>query len=239
VSGSLTQYAETAANTYGVPYGLFSALIQGESGWNPNSVSNTGAIGLGQILPSTATNPGYGVSGVSANQLYDPQTNLDFSASYLRGLYNQSGSWLGAVTGYNLGPGNVGTGQLPYAGNSNQAAILNAAQQADSGSGSSSGFGDAGFSGLPGTLGSIGGAADPSTGYSAPTLSFGNSGGAGTNSTGQGEDAYGCSGWISTPMACIQSAGAKVGWILLGLGVIVVGVWMLAGSDMPSVSLKE
>lgn len=36
-----------------IPYGLLHAIIEQESMWRPNVISNKGAIGLAQILPST------------------------------------------------------------------------------------------------------------------------------------------------------------------------------------------
>ena len=132
---TLLQEAINAANTYGVPQDLFTAIIQGESSFNPSEVSSTGAIGLGQVLPSTAVAPGYGVPSLANNTtdaaiaLQNPQTNLNFAAAYLSGLYNYFGSWIAAVTHYNDPP----AGQLPYAGNNQQQNILNAATAADAG----------------------------------------------------------------------------------------------------------
>ena len=106
MSGSYYQQLATqAAQSAGVPVDMFLAQIGIESGWDNNSVSSTGAVGLGQILPSTAASPGYGVSPVSPSQLTDPASNLNFAAQYDAALYQATGSWGNALAAYNVGPG--------------------------------------------------------------------------------------------------------------------------------------
>lgn len=123
---TLQQEAVAAAQQYGVPTDLFTSIIQGESGFNPNAVNPlTGAEGLGQILPSTANQPGYGLQQLT-NPL-DPQSNLNFAAQYLQTLYQKLGTWIGAVAAYSGTP----AGSLPYAGNNQQNNIVNAALAAD------------------------------------------------------------------------------------------------------------
>lgn len=125
MSGSLYQQAIQAAQTYGVPPDLFTSIIAGESNWNPNAVSSTGAQGLGQVLPSTARQPGYGVTPLS--NPFDATSNLNFSAQYLAALRNRSGSWSGAVNAYSGTP----AGGTPYANNNQQSNILAAIANAD------------------------------------------------------------------------------------------------------------
>ncbi len=49
---------------------------------DPNNPDSR-AIGIAQIMPSTARNPGYGMAGVDPKTLTDPQANLNFAAKYL------------------------------------------------------------------------------------------------------------------------------------------------------------
>lgn len=48
------QCVERYAAIYRVPPELIAAFIDVESGWNPRAVSNKGAMGLMQLMPSTA-----------------------------------------------------------------------------------------------------------------------------------------------------------------------------------------
>jgi soluble lytic murein transglycosylase-like protein len=91
---------------------LINAVIAAESGGDPNAVSEAGAIGLMQILPSTAADPGYGVSALSGSkqeiigQLLDPETNKRLGTSYLNAMLNRyGGNTELALAAYNAGPG--------------------------------------------------------------------------------------------------------------------------------------
>jgi hypothetical protein len=66
-----------------IPADLMAAVVTQESGWNPRSVSSSGARGLAQILPSTARDPGYGVQQLPASMIDDPAANMRFGAQYL------------------------------------------------------------------------------------------------------------------------------------------------------------
>lgn len=79
-----------AAAEYNVDPEMLANQIGAESSFNPNAVSSTGAVGIAQILPSTAANPGYGVSPVDPT---DPNASINFAAAYTqaRGGYTQQG----------------------------------------------------------------------------------------------------------------------------------------------------
>lgn len=90
--------AVQAAQTWGVPPGLFVQQIGAESGFNPNAVnSSSGATGIAQFLPSTAAQPGYGISSFDPT---DPSASLNAAAAYDAALYKKTGSWTGALASY-------------------------------------------------------------------------------------------------------------------------------------------
>ena len=54
VRGISTRWADYYARVYRVPVDLVDAIIDEESGWNPDAVSKSGAVGLMQLMPQTA-----------------------------------------------------------------------------------------------------------------------------------------------------------------------------------------
>lgn len=102
------QYADAAANTFGIPTPIFQSLIQTESSWNAGARSSAGAIGLTQLMPGTAAQIGV--------DPYDPLQNIAGGAKYLSQLYGKFGNWTDALSAYNAGPGNLAAGR-GYAAN--------------------------------------------------------------------------------------------------------------------------
>ncbi len=94
--GEFLDMARAAARRHGVPTDLFLRLVQQESGWNPAAKSAKGALGLAQLMPSTARR-----LGVDPR---DPGQNLDGGARYLRQQYEKFRSWRLALAAYNAGP---------------------------------------------------------------------------------------------------------------------------------------
>ena len=90
-----------AAKKFDVDAALVSAVIKAESDFNPHELSNKGARGLMQLMPSTAIR--FGV--VDA---LDPAANIYGGTRYLRWLLNTfHGNADLAVAAYNAGEGNV------------------------------------------------------------------------------------------------------------------------------------
>jgi hypothetical protein len=82
---------------------LVSAVIRAESGFDARAVSNKGARGLMQLMPSTGRR--YGLRPV---ELYDPLKNLEAGARYLRFLADRFADDLPRIlAGYNAGEGSV------------------------------------------------------------------------------------------------------------------------------------
>lgn len=91
-------------NEFEISKPTFYALVNTESSFNSKSKSNMGAIGLTQILPSTAqyicvkNNLEY-----SNFDLYNPNDNLYLGAMYLRYLFDRFDSTYTALAAYNAG----------------------------------------------------------------------------------------------------------------------------------------
>ena len=100
-----------AAERYGLPEALISAVIRVESGFNPKAVSRKGARGLMQLMPSTAS-----ILGVRNS--FDPGENIDGGARHLRSLIERFSNDVAlALAAYNAGEQAVVTyrGIPPYA----------------------------------------------------------------------------------------------------------------------------
>jgi len=67
---------------YNVNPRLVCALIARESGFNPKSVSSSGAMGLGQLLPDTAT-------ALKVDNAFDPDQNIMGTTRYVSFLLNK------------------------------------------------------------------------------------------------------------------------------------------------------
>ena len=90
-----------AAERHGIDGLLLASMVEVESAFNPQAVSYRGAVGLMQLMPTTATS-------LTAEELLDPELNVDRGARYLRRLLKRyDGDLELALAAYNAGPGNV------------------------------------------------------------------------------------------------------------------------------------
>lgn len=107
---SVQSAIQAAAAATGLSPALLKAVATVESGLNPTAVSSAGAVGLMQLMPSTAATLGVDPTNTASNALG--------GAEYLKGLLNQFGQNLSlALAAYNAGPGAVEHygGVPPYA----------------------------------------------------------------------------------------------------------------------------
>ena len=82
--GQFADHIEAAAARYQLPADLLRAVMQVESGYNPEAQSVKGAIGLMQLLPETGR-------AMGADDLRDPGQNIPAGARFLRLLANRFG----------------------------------------------------------------------------------------------------------------------------------------------------
>jgi hypothetical protein len=99
---------ERAARAAGLDPRLLAALVWTESGFRADAISDAGAIGLTQLMPSTAA--GLGVDP------HDPVQNLEGGARYLAAQIRRFGSLELGLAAYVAGPGAVSAaGGIPSA----------------------------------------------------------------------------------------------------------------------------
>ncbi|MBO7431486.1 MAG: lytic transglycosylase domain-containing protein [Elusimicrobia bacterium] len=104
-----------AIEQYSVEYNvdplLITSVIKAESDFNPDAKSKKGAIGLMQIMPSTAKEIAekyLNIGTFHEEQLYDPQFNIRLGVYYVKLLSDMFNNNINLVlASYNAGLGNV------------------------------------------------------------------------------------------------------------------------------------
>jgi len=91
----------SAAEANGVDPMLVSALIKVESGYRPTARSRRGAMGLMQLMPSTARE-------YNVRHPFEPKANIEAGIKHLKTLLDRfDGGVALALAAYNAGPGAV------------------------------------------------------------------------------------------------------------------------------------
>ena len=97
IDNLITKYA----NKNGLDENFVKAVINQESGFNPNATSHCGAMGLMQLMPTTA-------QGLGVTDAYNPEQNIEGGTKYLKGLMEKFGNDKTlALAAYNAGPNAV------------------------------------------------------------------------------------------------------------------------------------
>jgi soluble lytic murein transglycosylase len=100
------------ARNYDLDPALVAAVIYQESKFQPKARSQSGALGLMQLLPETAEGIATRTGGTrfERDDLFDPEINVRYGSWYLRHLLDKYGSEESALAAYNGGQGNLDRG---------------------------------------------------------------------------------------------------------------------------------
>ena len=103
----LQDVIDRCAEKYNIDNELIRAMIQVESGWDTQAVSNKGAQGLMQLMPRTAA-----MLGVT--DPFDAEQNIEGGVRYISDLTDKyRGDVEKALAAYNAGPARVDSGNIP------------------------------------------------------------------------------------------------------------------------------
>ncbi|MBQ7543833.1 MAG: lytic transglycosylase domain-containing protein [Synergistaceae bacterium] len=103
----LQEVIDRCAEKYNIDSELIRAMIQVESGWDTQAVSNKGAQGLMQLMPRTAA-----MLGVT--DPFNAEQNIEGGVRYISDLTDKyRGDIEKALAAYNAGPARVDAGNIP------------------------------------------------------------------------------------------------------------------------------
>jgi hypothetical protein len=105
IAGSIHE----ASRRFSLPPEMILAVIRIESAFDINALSNKGAVGLMQIMPSTGEEIARDLrmDWPGVDLLRDPQANIEMGAYYLTKLIGQFNNLAVALAAYNHGPGRI------------------------------------------------------------------------------------------------------------------------------------
>jgi soluble lytic murein transglycosylase len=102
-------YVRAHARNYDLDPAFLAAVIYAESKFDARARSQSGAIGLMQLTPTTAKGIAIrtGGSAFRTSDLDNPEINIRYGAWYLRHLFRKYGDERLVLAAYNAGQGNV------------------------------------------------------------------------------------------------------------------------------------
>lgn len=103
----IKDYILSASNTFSVSKELITAVAYTESKFNGNAKSKKGAVGIMQVMPSTAKYICDSFSYKSQIDLEDKKTNIYIGTAYLKYLIDKYSDEVVVLACYNAGEGNV------------------------------------------------------------------------------------------------------------------------------------
>ena len=98
--GEILNLIDKYSQKYNIDKNLVKAVVQQESGFKSNAVSQAGAMGLMQLMPSTA-------KGLGVRNPFDAEQNIAGGTKYLKTLINKYDSVKLGLAAYNAGSGAV------------------------------------------------------------------------------------------------------------------------------------
>lgn len=104
-----SEYVEKYAKEYNIDKYMVYAIIKAESNFNENAKSSSDAIGLMQIMETTAIETAKKMDlEVTEEDLFKPDLNINIGLKYFTYLLNQyNNNYPLAIIAYNAGMGNV------------------------------------------------------------------------------------------------------------------------------------
>jgi len=101
VAKDYQQVIEAKSREYNMEASLIKAVIKTESNWDTGALSSKGAMGLMQLMPTTARD-------MDVKNPFNPEENIEGGVKYLRYLLNKfNGDLALALAAYNAGPETV------------------------------------------------------------------------------------------------------------------------------------
>ena len=104
-----SEYVEKYAMEYELDPLLVYSIIKAEGNFKSTAKSNSGAIGLMQVMLSTAQEIGtkLEIEDITEEKLYEPEINIRIGICYFKNLLEKYNNYNLAIIAYNAGMGNL------------------------------------------------------------------------------------------------------------------------------------